>query len=109
MTTRTSSLSSDTVAGLFDELTKISSDEKNEHVRLKKFLKATAVIGAGAGAGYGAGMLADKAFHHAFGTKWQSLPTPTKNRLVGAALGLATAGAFVGKEWLGLERKGATK
>lgn len=108
-TTKTSSLSLVTLAGLFDELTKISSAEEQGNPQLKKFLKSTAIIGAGAGAGYGAGMLADKAFRHAFGKKWDVLGHNQKTKLVGAAIGLATAGMFVGREWMGHERKEALK
>lgn len=109
VTTRTSSLSSDTVVGLFDELSKIASEQKPGNPQLKKFLKSTAVIGAGAGAGYGAAMIADKAFQHAFGAKWAALGSPSKKKLIGAAIGLATAGVLVGKEWNAHERREALK
>lgn len=109
MTIRTSSLSLVTLEALSDELMKIASAEEDRKLRLKKFLKSTAIIGAGTGAGYGAGMLAEKVFQKALGQKWEKLPVSSKTRLLGAAIGLASTGAFIGREWLGHERKEAVK
>lgn len=109
MTIRTSSLSLVTLEALSDELTKIAAAKEERNARLKKFLKSTAIIGAGTGAGYGAGMLAEKAFKKALGAKWEQMPIASKTKLLGAAVGLASAGVFVGREWLGHERKEALK
>jgi hypothetical protein len=98
-----------TVEALSDELRKIASAQEGRNARLKKFLKSTAVVGAGTGAGYGAGMLAEKAFQKALGQKWEKMPISSKTRLLGAAIGLASAGAFVGREWTAHERKEAIK
>ena len=98
-----------TLEALSDELTKIAADREERNARLKEFLKSTAIIGAGTGAGYGAGMLAEKAFKATMGPKWKKLPLASKSRLLGAAVGLASTGAFVGREWLGHERKEALK
>lgn len=109
MITRTSSLSLVTLEALSDELVKIASAQEGQNARFKKFLKSTALIGAGTGAGYGAGMLAEKAFQKFLGQKWEAMPVSSKTRLLGAAIGLAAAGAFVGREWVGHERKEAVK
>lgn len=115
MTIRTSSLSLVTLEALSDELMKIAAAQEAKETqqsrsdRFKKFLKSTALIGAGAGAGYGAGMVAEKAFEKLLGPKWNTLPLSSKLRILGVAAGLASAGAFVGREWLAHERREALK
>lgn len=106
----TSTNSGATRAALLDELSKIAeATQKPSNERLKKFMKSTAIIGAGTGLGYGAAMLADKGLSTALGSRWATLGTPAQKKLVGALLGLASSGAFVGREWLGHERKEAAK
>ena len=115
MTTKTSSLSSATLAALADELEKIAAtpkplpkkpEEKKPLSPAKKFLRNTAVIGAGTGAGYGGGMLAEKLIQK---IKNSPMPKDKKLRLLGAGLGLASGGAFVAREWIQHARKEAAK
>ncbi len=120
MTTKTSSLSSASLAALADELTKIAAAKKPAHKKpaapkpeekkplspAKKFLRNTAVIGAGTGAGYGGGMLAEKAIQK---IKNSPMPKDKKLRLLGAGLGLASTGAFVAREWIQHARKEAAR
>lgn len=98
------------LGGLFDELGKIAEVKKKpDSGRFKKFLKNTAIISAGTGAGVGAAELAQKALEKAFAGRWAGIPSPTKRRLLGAALGLASSGAFVAREWNAHERREASK
>lgn len=89
-----------------DELLKISMSEESKK-KLKNFAKSTATISAGAGLGYGAGMLADKAFQKMLGSKWESLGSPAKKKMLGAALGLTMAGSYVARRMLDKERQKA--
>lgn len=115
MTIRTFSLSSVTLEALSDELMKIAAAQEAKETqqsrrdRLKKYLKSTALISAGAGVGYGAGMIAEKAFEKLFGPKWNSLPLSSKLRILGAAAGAASVGALAAREWLAHERSEALK
>lgn len=107
-TTKTYSLSSETLNGFVDELTEIHKVAMSEDAkkRLKTFAKNTALIGAGTGAGYGGGMLAERLIHK---IEKSPMPKSKKLRLLGAALGLAGGGVFVGKEWQAHARRGAAK
>lgn len=105
--TKTSSRSLVMQEALRDELLKIAAVDKDD--RFKKFLKSTALIGAGTGLGYGAGMALEKAVQKAFGAKWATVPGAQQAKLLGAAAGLTAAGAYVGREWLGHERREALK
>lgn len=93
MTTPTSSLPSATLAGLSSELQKIAEETKSP--KLKKWLKNTALISAGYGAGQGLGMLGEEALRAALGKKWNGWSSDTKRKVIGTALGLATAGSLL--------------
>lgn len=109
-TTKTSFLSSEILDGFADELAEIgffkSAMSDDAKKRLKTFARNTALIGAGTGVGYGGGMLAEKLIHK---IERSPMPKTKKLRLIGAALGLAGGGAFVGKEWQAHARRGANK
>lgn len=91
-TTPTSSLPTATLAAFSDELEKIALSDENKK-KAKRWVKNTAIVAGGYGAGHAAGMLAEKAVTHAFGEKFKKLQPATKMKLVGPALGLATAGS----------------
>lgn len=115
--TKTSSLSLATLAALSDEVEKIAAKRKPpapppatespRKARLKKFLKNTAVISAGTGVGAGLGTAGDMLIQK-YITK-STAPRETKLKWLGAALGLASTGALIGKEWLQHERQEAAR
>jgi hypothetical protein len=101
-TTRTSSLSSATREALFDELVKIAeeAEKKQGNEKLKRWVKNTAIIAAGAGAGQGLAMLGEKALASKFGPKWAQMSAQSKMRILGPALGAATAGSLLAAQYL---------
>lgn len=90
-TTPTSSLPTVTVAAFRDELEKIALSAERKK-KLKRWAKNTLAISAGYGAGHAAGMVGEKALKHFAGERFNKLPTSTKLKFVGPALGVATAG-----------------
>jgi hypothetical protein len=98
-TSRTSSATTQDVrrAALFDELSKLASEEPvkkpSPKDRWKRIAKAGALAGGGYVAGHGAAMLADHAVTKAFGKKYPNWSTSTKKKVIYPLLGLAAAGA----------------
>lgn len=92
-TSPTSSLSSDTLAALFDELEKIAEVRKDES--FKRTLKNVALTSLGAAAGTGAAMLGHEVLKKTLGARYDKLLPSTKMRIIAPALALATS-AMVG-------------
>lgn len=87
----TSSLSSDAVGALLDELEKISEDARAK--KAKRWLKNTAIVAAGTGMGTGAMMLAEKLTTTALSPHWRLLNPTVRNLLLGSAVGVTSTGA----------------
>lgn len=104
-----------TIVALSDELEKIAAatavkkEEPKKSGGFKTWAKNTAIIGAGAGLGHGAGMLVDKGLEKAYGDKWAKWSTSTKKKIIGPALGAATAGAFLANQWREKKKEEAKK
>jgi hypothetical protein len=64
----------------------------------KRWLKNTALIGAGYAAGHGAAMLAEKGVQKMMGRKWNKWQSPAKKRILRAGAGFATAATFLAAE-----------
>ena len=109
-----------TLKALSSELEKIAAKKKTKappappvstdsprKARIKKFLKNTAVISAGTGVGAGLGTVGDMLLQHY--VPKSKAPTATKLKWLGTALGLASTGALIGKEWLQHERQEAAR
>lgn len=81
-----------THAALFDELGKIAEVHDNRE-KLKKWLKNSALVAAGAGAGTAATMVVDKLMGDKLGKIWQGMDPKTKMFIVGPLVGLSTLAA----------------
>jgi hypothetical protein len=94
------------LAALFDELEKISEATAREEKKptLKKWLKNTAIIAAGAGTGMAGAMVLDRMAGQHLGRWWNGLDPKTKKLLVGGALGATTIGSGMAAQKLMEER-----
>lgn len=83
-------------AALFDELEKISeaTQPQDNKTKIKKWLKNTALITAGAGAGAAATTVLDKILRDNLGNYWKSMSPTTKRLIVGPLIGISTVGAL---------------
>lgn len=93
----TSSLSTATVAALSSELSKIAEAQFNEESRptFKKWLKTTAVIGAGYGAGRGVAELGGHLLGKVLGPKFSNMGTDKQKMVLKTIIGLSAAGGAV--------------
>ena len=91
-TTPTSKNSSAVLSGLFDELETISiAEQPTRKEQIKKWLKSTALITAGAGAGTAAGMLINKGLEKGMqSAPWRGLSPATRAKVLGALVGGGT-------------------
>lgn len=103
-TSQTSSLSSARLAGLFDELVKISEAQSNKE-KAKQWMKNTALIAAGAGAGTGAGMLVERFAKKNIGPMFAHADPRTKAMILGALAGGGSIAASLLAKKLYEERK----
>lgn len=99
---KTSSLSSDVLGGLLDELEKIAEDDQAK--RLKRWMKNTAIIAAGTGAGTGAMMVSERLLSSALGSHWAVMSPTAKKLVVGPLIGLTSVGAGLAAKKLFEER-----
>lgn len=101
-TSRTSLLSSATLAGLSDELWKIAEDASKKG-KLKKLLKSTALIAGGAGAGVGASMLLEAFVRKNF-PGWKHLSPTTRQRILAPVIAGGTLASHAALSSLAEER-----
>jgi hypothetical protein len=106
-TTVTSSARLATHAALFDELGKIAEAQPGNSEKLKKWVKNSALVAAGAGAGTAATMIVDKFLGDKLGKTWQSTDPKTKMLIIGPLIGVSTMGAVMASRKLMAERKKA--
>lgn len=102
----TSSLCTATVAGCSSELLKIAEAQTDTEERptLKKWLKTTAVIGAGYGAGRGAAELGAHVLGKLVGPKFRTLATPAQAAVLKTIVGLSAAGGAVAAQNLAYKK-----
>lgn len=103
-TTPTSSLSSARLAGLSDELQKISEATQSRGEKLKKLLSTSALVAGGAGAGAAVTTVADRFLKNNLGSLWKNTDPKVKTFVVGPLLGVATLGSIMAAKALAKER-----
>jgi hypothetical protein len=96
----------ETFTAFEDEFVKIAGERAE---KVKRWARNTALIGAGYGLGQGVGMVADKGLEKALGTTWQNWSTPTKKKVIGTALGIATGGLLLSSQTLAQKRHEAQR
>lgn len=99
----TSSLSSDVLGSLLDELEKIAADDRAK--KAKRWLKNTAIVAAGTGMGTAAMMATERVLTTALGPHWAKLTPSTQKMILVPAMGLTSAGASLALKKLLDERK----
>lgn len=87
-TSPTSSLSTATLVGLFDELDKIAQEKKDQPV--KKLLKNVALASLGGAAGTGIAMVGHKVLSKLVGARYDKLLPATKMKIIAPAIGIGT-------------------
>lgn len=94
-----------TLAACFDELEKIAQDaaapapvQRKKGPGFKKWMKNTAIIGAGVATGTAAGMLTEKALSVLGGAKWKGLPAGTRRAALTPVIAAAGIGTMIAGE-----------
>lgn len=96
----TSSLSTVSLEALADELLKIAAEtgpapEQKPGEKFKKWVKNTALIGAGYASGQAVGMLVERAAKKMVGPAWNRWQSPLKSNILRGAASIASIGAIL--------------
>lgn len=88
-TSQTSSLSTATLEGLFDELEKIAEEKKDPS--FKKMLKNVGLFALGGAAGTGVSMLGHEALKMLFKERYEKLLPAARMKMIAPIIGIGTA------------------
>jgi hypothetical protein len=77
----------------YDELEKIASERQPKNNKVKRWLKSTAIVSAGAGIGTGAYMGGERLAKKLVGKRWDRMNPKTRLAILGPASALAGYGA----------------
>lgn len=92
------------MAACVDEFQKIAEEAlqvpEQKKVTFPRWMKNTAIIGAGVGTGTAVGMVTEKALMHFGGPLWHSLSPTTKRMVLGPAIAGAGIGTALAGDWM---------